>query len=119
MRPGAVHQTLSGKTYTYFRLHILLHIQTNHWAIAAHKLLPPQSAPQVCTIGPATSSREALFRLADAGMNVARLNMSHGSHESHKKVVDLVKVRPRTIQTNSNACCISNVSNITLRISWL
>eukprot|EP00240_Pyramimonas_obovata_P002845 CAMPEP_0118924660 /NCGR_PEP_ID=MMETSP1169-20130426/2694_1 /TAXON_ID=36882 /ORGANISM="Pyramimonas obovata, Strain CCMP722" /LENGTH=628 /DNA_ID=CAMNT_0006865791 /DNA_START=52 /DNA_END=1938 /DNA_ORIENTATION=+ len=45
----------------------------------------------VCTIGPASSSREALFRLCDAGMNVARLNMSHGDHQSHKQVVDLIK----------------------------
>lgn len=45
----------------------------------------------VCTIGPATWDREKLFRLADEGMSVARLNMSHGDHASHKKVVDLVK----------------------------
>uniref|UniRef100_A0A383VLV2 Pyruvate kinase n=1 Tax=Tetradesmus obliquus TaxID=3088 RepID=A0A383VLV2_TETOB len=44
----------------------------------------------VCTIGPATGSRQELFKLADAGMSVARLNMSHGSHESHKAVIDLV-----------------------------
>ena len=40
----------------------------------------------VCTIGPATWDRERLFKLADEGMNVARLNMSHGYHASHKKV---------------------------------
>jgi Pyruvate kinase, barrel domain len=40
----------------------------------------------VCTIGPATWDREKLFKLADEGMNVARLNMSHGDHASHKKV---------------------------------
>eukprot|EP00242_Pyramimonas_sp_CCMP2087_P002548 CAMPEP_0198232052 /NCGR_PEP_ID=MMETSP1445-20131203/115522_1 /TAXON_ID=36898 /ORGANISM="Pyramimonas sp., Strain CCMP2087" /LENGTH=579 /DNA_ID=CAMNT_0043912699 /DNA_START=826 /DNA_END=2565 /DNA_ORIENTATION=- len=45
----------------------------------------------VCTIGPSSCSREALFELCDRGMNVARLNMSHGDHESHKKVIDLVK----------------------------
>ncbi|CAD7703687.1 unnamed protein product [Ostreobium quekettii] len=45
----------------------------------------------VCTIGPATSDRENLFALADAGMNVARINMSHGSHESHREVVELIK----------------------------
>lgn len=45
----------------------------------------------VCTIGPTSCSREDLFRLADQGMNVARLNMSHGDHKSHKAVVDLVK----------------------------
>lgn len=38
----------------------------------------------VCTIGPTTNSKENLFRLADEGMSVARLNMSHGDHKSHK-----------------------------------
>ena len=45
----------------------------------------------VCTIGPSTASREMIWKLAEAGMNVARLNMSHGDHNSHKKVIDLVK----------------------------
>mmetsp|Transcript_27373 Transcript_27373/g.37756 ORF Transcript_27373/g.37756 Transcript_27373/m.37756 type:complete len:596 (-) Transcript_27373:131-1918(-) len=45
----------------------------------------------VCTIGPSSWERESLFALAAAGMNIARLNMSHGDYESHKKVVDLVK----------------------------
>jgi pyruvate kinase len=45
----------------------------------------------VCTIGPATSSREAFFALADAGMDVVRLNMSHGSHASHGAVIDLAR----------------------------
>ncbi|KAI8477423.1 MAG: pyruvate kinase [Monoraphidium minutum] len=45
----------------------------------------------VCTIGPATATKDSFFRLAEAGMDVARLNMSHGTHESHKAVVDLVR----------------------------
>ncbi|GMJ11023.1 plastidial pyruvate kinase 3 [Hibiscus trionum] len=45
----------------------------------------------VCTIGPSTSSREMIWKLAEAGMNVARLNMSHGDHTSHQKTIDLVK----------------------------
>ncbi|KAL2922141.1 Plastidial pyruvate kinase 2 [Bienertia sinuspersici] len=45
----------------------------------------------VCTIGPSTNTREMIWKLAEAGMNVARLNMSHGDHASHKKVIDLVK----------------------------
>lgn len=53
--------------------------------------VPVRKTKLVCTIGPATWSREDLFRLADAGMDVARLNMSHGTHESHNAVVDLVK----------------------------
>ncbi|KAJ0235531.1 Plastidial pyruvate kinase 3 [Hirschfeldia incana] len=45
----------------------------------------------VCTIGPSSSSREMIWKLADAGMNVARLNMSHGDHASHQITIDLVK----------------------------
>lgn len=45
----------------------------------------------VCTIGPSTDTREMIWKLAEAGMNVARLNMSHGDHRSHQKTVDLVK----------------------------
>ena len=41
----------------------------------------------VCTIGPATRSPEALRHLIEAGMNVARLNFSHGSQEQHAEVV--------------------------------
>ncbi|CAL0311624.1 unnamed protein product [Lupinus luteus] len=45
----------------------------------------------VCTIGPSTSSREMIWKLAETGMNVARLNMSHGDHSSHQKTIDIVK----------------------------
>ena len=45
----------------------------------------------VCTVGPSTNTREMIWKLAEAGMNVARMNMSHGDHASHKKVIDLVK----------------------------
>jgi len=44
----------------------------------------------ICTIGPATDSTEMLEKLADAGMNVARLNMSHGDHSSHAKVIQSI-----------------------------
>ena len=45
----------------------------------------------VCTIGPSTNTREMIWKLAENGMNVARMNMSHGDHASHQKVIDLVK----------------------------
>ena len=41
----------------------------------------------VCTLGPATSSPERLSALVEGGMNVARINMSHGDHEDHAAVV--------------------------------
>lgn len=45
----------------------------------------------VCTIGPASDSEEILRKLCLAGMNVARLNFSHGTHEEHKKRIDTIK----------------------------
>lgn len=45
----------------------------------------------ICTIGPATSSSEMIAELAKAGMNVARINMSHGNQESHGKVIRQIK----------------------------
>ena len=45
----------------------------------------------VCTIGPASSSREMLDRLVTAGMDVARLNFSHGTHEEHAEVIRRIR----------------------------
>lgn len=45
----------------------------------------------VCTIGPATNNFEKIEQLADAGMNVARLNMSHGDYDWHGDVIQSVK----------------------------
>ncbi|HUQ47220.1 MAG TPA: pyruvate kinase [Gemmatimonadaceae bacterium] len=45
----------------------------------------------VCTIGPATSSEEGIRSLLEAGMNVARLNFSHGTHEQHSDVIDNIR----------------------------
>ena len=45
----------------------------------------------VCTIGPASDSPEMLRKLILGGMNVARMNFSHGTHEGHKKVADTIK----------------------------
>ncbi len=45
----------------------------------------------VCTLGPATSSPESIRALVDAGMDVARMNMSHGSRADHEKVYAMVR----------------------------
>jgi pyruvate kinase len=45
----------------------------------------------VCTIGPASSSRQMLDRLVAAGMDVARLNFSHGTHEEHAEVIRTIR----------------------------
>ena len=48
----------------------------------------------VCTIGPASSSEEVFAEMCKAGLNVARLNFSHGTHEEHQQKFDMIhKVR--------------------------
>ena len=45
----------------------------------------------ICTIGPACSDEKTLRELCLAGMNVARLNFSHGTHEEHQVMIDTIK----------------------------
>lgn len=45
----------------------------------------------ICTIGPAVNSKEMLIELVRSGMDVARLNFSHGDHEAHGHVIQLLK----------------------------
>lgn len=45
----------------------------------------------VCTMGPNTDDRQTLLELAKEGMDVARMNFSHGDHEEQKRRMDLVK----------------------------
>ena len=53
----------------------------------------------VCTIGPATRSAENLRLLVEAGMNVARLNFSHGSHQQHAEVIGHLRAISREMST--------------------
>lgn len=45
----------------------------------------------ICTLGPASDSKEVIAAMADAGMNVARLNFSHGTHRDHAEKIELIK----------------------------
>ncbi len=51
----------------------------------------------VCTIGPASESPEMLEKLCHAGMNVARLNFSHGSHEEHEQRIKNIRAVSRKL----------------------
>lgn len=45
----------------------------------------------ICTLGPASDNEKVISELIDAGMNVARLNFSHGTHEDHAKKIAMIK----------------------------
>ena len=45
----------------------------------------------VCTLGPSSNTKEIVIGLCRAGMNVARLNFSHNTHEDHQRRIDMVK----------------------------
>src|SRR5277367_1533291 len=45
----------------------------------------------VCTLGPASATAERIGELIEAGMSVARLNFSHGSHEDHARMLQIVR----------------------------
>ena len=45
----------------------------------------------ICTLGPASDSKQTIAAMADAGMNVARLNFSHGTHDEHALKIKTIK----------------------------
>jgi len=45
----------------------------------------------ICTLGPASSAEKVILRMARAGMDVARINFSHGQHSQHQKLIDTVR----------------------------
>src|SRR5207245_10833666 len=58
---------------------------------ADHGLMTMRRTKIVCTIGPASSSSDELDRLVAAGLDVARLNFSHGTHDEHADVVRRIR----------------------------
>jgi len=54
-------------------------------------LINDRRTKMVCTIGPSTSSPGMIERLIRGGMNVVRLNFSHGTHEVHKKNIETIR----------------------------
>ena len=51
----------------------------------------------IATVGPSVDSKNKIHELIDSGADVIRLNFSHGSHEDHKNIVDLVRDYPKSI----------------------
>jgi pyruvate kinase len=54
----------------------------------------------VCTLGPATAAPERILELVQAGMDVARLNLSHGAHAEHERIYQ--RIRTAAAETGKN-----------------
>ena len=54
----------------------------------------------VATLGPSSSDKETMIAMAKAGLNVFRVNFSHGDHETHRKTIRLVKEINEEFDTN-------------------
>lgn len=67
----------------------------------------------VATIGPATNTREGLEKAILSGMNVARLNFSHGTHELHASVVD--NIRDLARKWNAPVCVLQDLQGPKIR----
>ncbi|GAH01133.1 unnamed protein product, partial [marine sediment metagenome] len=61
----------------------------------------------VCTIGPASNSYEKIEKLIQGGMDVARLNFSHGSHEKHHQVIE--NIRQASLKTNESVAILQDL----------
>jgi len=71
----------------------------------------------VATIGPATSSREMLKSLILAGVDVCRINSSHGSHEDHLEVIQ--HIRSINEELNSDVCILQDLQGPKLRVGMV
>ena len=69
----------------------------------------------VCTIGPASEDEAMIGRLIDAGMNVARLNFSHGTHDQHREVVR--RIRAQAAQRGVAVAILQDLQGPKIRIS--
>lgn len=76
-----------------------------------------KNAKIIATIGPASRSKEMIWKLYEAGANIFRLNFSHGSHEDHKKVIDWV--RELNAEKGSNICLLQDLQGPKIRTNQM
>lgn len=68
----------------------------------------------VATIGPATSSKEMLHKIIEAGVNVCRINFSHGSHKDHEEVIK--NIRQITHETGNHIAILADLQGPKIRV---
>lgn len=71
----------------------------------------------VCTIGPATSPIKVIDKMVRAGMNVARLNFSHGSHGQHKEAVE--RIRQVSRKYDAPVAILQDLKGLKIRVDAL
>src|SRR5512137_2480116 len=60
-------------------------------------MIPVRRAKIVCTLGPASESSDVILKLLEQGMDVARLNFSHGTHEDHGRAIERLRAASRQL----------------------
>ncbi len=81
------------------------------------KAVAVRRAKIVCTLGPASSSEEVIRDLLRLGMDVARLNFSHGTHEEHARVID--RVRRLAAREERTVCILQDLQGPKIRTGRL
>ena len=69
----------------------------------------------ICTIGPKTNNVEALNKLRKAGLNVVRMNFSHGSYEYHQSVIDNTREAERVQKGRQVAIALGNSVHLVVK----
>lgn len=68
----------------------------------------------VATMGPSTNNREVLIKMMDAGMDVCRINFSHGHHKDYKELIELIRDIDK--ERNSHTALLGDLQGPKLRI---
>ncbi len=71
----------------------------------------------VCTIGPASNSKKVIYRMIKHGMNVARLNFSHGTLNDHRNAAEFV--RKGSLRYNSPVAVLQDLKGLKIRVGAL
>ena len=76
-----------------------------------------RKAKIICTIGPSSAKKEVIFSLIKNGMDVARLNFSHGDHATHKKNIELI--RDGSTWYNKPVAILQDLQGIKIRVGLI
>ncbi|MEX0780927.1 MAG: pyruvate kinase [Balneolales bacterium] len=77
----------------------------------------PRKTKIVCTIGPSSNTPEKIEALVNSGMNVARLNFSHGSHDDHRQVIQ--NIRQVSDKLNKSIAILQDLQGPKIRVGQM